>query len=119
MRKKKLRVEVQSSDTGKWYSAEYESFLLSNEATKYVISVTKYTGDAGDAFNVVSKDKYVTNGMKFSTFDSDNDKYSGGNCAISIHGGWWYYECGTSRLNGCKEGSWGTYSSVARTCPNL
>ena len=31
----KLRVEVQSANTGKWYSVEYESFLLSDEATKY------------------------------------------------------------------------------------
>jgi len=102
----KLRVEVQSSNTGKWYSAEYESFLLSNEATKYVINVAGYTGDAGDAFNVVSVPRYVANGMKFTTIDRDNDNYDTGNCATT--GGWWYNQCGTSRLNGCSSGSWGT-----------
>ena len=104
----KLRVEVQSNDTVNWYSAEYDSFQLSNEATKYVINVAGYTGDAGDAFSVVSKGQYVTNGMKFSTFDKDNDEYSGGNCAISTNGGWWNNHCGTSRLNGCAAGAWGT-----------
>src|SRR5688572_20357910 len=61
----KLRVEVQSSDTRKWYSAEYESFRLSDEVSKYTINVAGYTGDAGDAFKVVTKSTWKTNGMKF------------------------------------------------------
>ena len=37
--------------------------------------------------------------MKFSTKDSDNDKYSGGNCATSHKGAWWYNICAYSELN--------------------
>jgi len=106
----KLRVEVQSIDTGKWYSAEYEFFLLSNEATKYAISLTGYTGDAGDAFSVPNPSNWRTNGIKFTTIDNDNDKLSNGNCANDEKGGWWWNICGTSCLNSyALEGnSWGT-----------
>jgi len=105
----KLRAEVQSNDTGKWYSAEYESFRLSTEASKYALNVSGYTGDAGDAFNFVSFSKWITNGMNFTTIDNDNDKNSNGNCA-NIQGGWWLNLCGTSSLNAFAAGgnSWGT-----------
>ena len=70
----KLRVEVQSKDTGKWYSAEYAHFRLSNESTKYVLEVSGYSGDAGkrNAFASPTSSWNVV-GMKFSTIDSDND----------------------------------------------
>jgi len=94
----KLRVEVQSNDTGAWYSAEYESFRLSNEADKYALNVSGYTGDAGDAYNVATLYEWMANGMNFTTFDRDNDEYPTGNCATT-QGGGWYMKCGTSSLN--------------------
>lgn len=104
----KLRIEVQSTATKKWYSAEYASFRLSNETTSYVLSVSGYTGDAGDAFNFAAFPRHVTNGMKFTTIDRDNDFASWGNCAIV--GGWWFNDCGTSCLNAIKTSLniWGT-----------
>ena len=33
------------------------------------------------------------NGMKFTTFDKDNDKWSEGNCAASYGGAWWHKIC--------------------------
>jgi len=39
-------------------------------------------------------------GMKFSTEDRDNDKYSYGNCAQIEKGGWWFKSCSHSNLNG-------------------
>ena len=104
----KLRVEVQSNDTGNWYSTEYDSFRLSNEASKYVISLTGYTGDAGDAFSVATYSTWMTNGMKFTTIDNDNDNLSNDNCANKSDGGWWWNNCGTSCLNSYKTSSWGT-----------
>ncbi|XP_059160599.1 ficolin-1-like [Physella acuta] len=43
-------------------------------------------------------------GMMFSTFDRDNDKYSGFNCANYFHGAWWFKSCHNSHLNA----GWGT-----------
>ena len=45
------------------------------------------------------------NEMRFSTNDSDNDAYSGGNCATNYKGGWWYYHCTNSNLNGLYLGA--------------
>ena len=39
-------------------------------------------------------------GMKFSTFDADNDNKRFDNCAKSNNGGWWFNDCYTAQLNG-------------------
>ena len=40
------------------------------------------------------------NGMRFSTFDSDHDTYTSGNCATLYKGAWWYSDCHDLNLNG-------------------
>src|SRR6218665_1081108 len=106
----KLRVEVESNDTGKWYSAEYETFQLSNNANGYVLYVSGYTGDAGDSLNH-SNAGYKAQGMKFSTIDKDQD-LAPSNCAVSAGSGWWWNYCGVSGLTAQNGGynSWGTLS---------
>lgn len=37
--------------------------------------------------------------MKFSTRDQDNDT-SKDNCALTVKGGWWFYDCLNCDLNG-------------------
>jgi len=40
-----------------------------------------------------------TDGMKFSTWDRDNDKYTS-NCAQRYKGGWWFKWCHNANLHG-------------------
>ncbi|XP_052888210.1 fibrinogen C domain-containing protein 1-like [Anopheles moucheti] len=73
--------------------AHYDDFKIGDESEKYIIkSVGKYTGTAGDSF-IYHKDEL------FTTYDQDNDD-TDFNCAKSFVGGWWYYKCYQSHLNG-------------------
>ncbi|XP_063436403.1 fibrinogen-like protein 1 [Mytilus trossulus] len=88
-----LRVELSDFDNQDRY-AEYKTFSIGDEQDGYQIAVSGYSGNAGDSLI------YGHSGMKFSTFDRDNDYYSQKNCA-ELHGGaWWYARCYASNLNG-------------------
>lgn len=101
-----LRIELVDWEGNKRY-ADYNSFRLMTEADGYRLTYAYfYGGDAGDAFDGFdfgddSSDKHFTshNGMKFSTFDVDNDKYDG-NCALQDGSGWWMNRCHAAHLNG-------------------
>lgn len=72
-------------------TAEY-TVKVGSEVEGYPLHVSGYTGDAGDALS-------SHNGMKFSTFDKDDD-HSEENCAAKSGGGWWYNRCQAANLNG-------------------
>ena len=91
-----LRIEMLIT-TGKWVSAEYSGFILDAETNKYAIHVTGFSGDTGDIMTTASA--MCQNGMKFTTFDSDNDLNSG-NCAALKGGGFWYNSCSAVNLHG-------------------
>ena len=85
-----LRVDMKDFNGVKKF-VQYSSFRVGGADTKYTLSVSGYSGNAGDSM-------VYHNGRKFSTQDSDNDLYSG-NCAISHKGAWWYNNCHKSNLN--------------------
>ena len=78
------------SDTKRY--AKFSSFSVGNSASKYVLNVGGYSGNAGDSLT-------YHNGMKFTTKDQENDERHD-NCAIATNGGWWYNACTHSNLNG-------------------
>ena len=65
------RAQIQRTD-GMWYSAEYSTFSIMDEDRKYKLTAGGYSGDAGDAIVAQPVSIFVSNGMNFSTPDSDN-----------------------------------------------
>ena len=101
-----LRIELVDWEGNKKY-ADYNMFRVGPEVDMYRLTYGYYLGgDAGDAFDGFDfgddpSDKVYTlhNGMQFSTFDKDNDKYDG-NCAQQDGSGWWMNRCHAAHLNG-------------------
>ncbi len=60
--------------------------------TRYVPSVSRYSGTAGNSLA-------TQNGRQFTTKDEDNDVDGRQNCAQTYKGGWWYDACHSSNLN--------------------
>lgn len=103
-----LRVELEDWE-GEEATAEY-TLKVGSEAEGYRLTVAEYTGDAGDALvkgesSLGSKGSpglgsFLSHeGMKFSTFDKDNDQWEE-SCAEMYGGGWWYNNCQRANLNG-------------------
>ncbi|KAK3727782.1 hypothetical protein RRG08_017223 [Elysia crispata] len=88
-----LRVELRYQGQSKF--AVYDRFSLAGESDNYRISLGKYSGIAGNALGLGGH-----NGQQFTTFDRDNDKKSGENCAKIYTGAWWYNACHSCNLNG-------------------
>uniref|UniRef100_A0A8C8FHA4 Fibrinogen C-terminal domain-containing protein n=1 Tax=Oncorhynchus tshawytscha TaxID=74940 RepID=A0A8C8FHA4_ONCTS len=86
MRKKnELRVDMEDFEGGKVF-AKYTSFSIDPENYGYTLRLGSYVdGGAGDSMS-------YSNGMKFSTYDKDQDTW-GDNCARRNMGGFWYGAC--------------------------
>lgn len=66
---------------------KYSSFAIGSEEENYaLILLSGYEGTGGDSLTYHA-------GQKFSTFDSDNDSWAEGNCALAHTGAWWYNAC--------------------------
>ncbi|XP_052564350.1 fibrinogen C domain-containing protein 1-like [Culex pipiens pallens] len=73
--------------------ARYSDFLMAGPKEMYELrSLGSFSGSAGDSLSYHL-------GMKFTTFDVDNDEWDG-NCASFTYGAWWYRNCYSSNLNG-------------------
>jgi len=92
-----LRFDLQQRSTGKWFYAEYSTFVVLSEADNYKLQVAGYSGNVShDALGAWH------NGQQFSTFDRDNDG-SSGNCAAR-YGGFWWASCGGCLVNSSRTG---------------
>ena len=104
--KVKLRVDLEDWEGNTAY-ATYSEFSVGNASSGYRLSVSGYNGTAGDALMIRQ------NGMKFTTYDRDQDIDGRVNCAVFYSGAWWYGACHYSNLNGLYRH--GRVSSFANT----
>ncbi|KAL2773078.1 ficolin-3 isoform 2 precursor [Daubentonia madagascariensis] len=87
-----LRVELEDFN-GNHTFAHYATFRLLGEADHYQLVLGEFSeGTAGDSLGFHS-------GKPFTTYDADHDA-SQSNCAVTVHGAWWYGSCCRSNLNG-------------------
>jgi LruC domain-containing protein len=89
LRASRLRVDMRRNADAAF--AAYSSFSIGPPSGFFVLSVSGYSGTAGDGLGYHS-------GRRFSTFDSGVAW-----CANDYLGAWWYGECHVSNLNG----TWG------------
>ena len=86
-----MRVDYQMNDKI-WSYLHYNQFSVGSASEEYPLTVGGFVGLGTDRFA-------YHNGMKFSTPDNDNDKWSGGNCAARWDSGWWYNDCHHININ--------------------
>ena len=77
---------------GKKNSEFYSTFTVGSEATGYKLHVAGYKGKLHSSLK-------FHDGMKFSTFDKDQDTWKK-NCASVYFGGFWYKNCHAGNPNG-------------------
>ncbi|XP_061170841.1 angiopoietin-2-like [Saccostrea echinata] len=90
-----LRMDMSDFNNQTRY-VKYSSISLGNEASKYLMSLSGYSGDVADCFTATTN---PIQNMKFSTKDQDND-VDGNNCATLYKSGWWHNKCHCSNPNG-------------------
>ncbi|VDI33121.1 Hypothetical predicted protein [Mytilus galloprovincialis] len=92
--------------------AKYKYFSIGDSSSKYKLTVSHHSGNAGDSLS-------QHNGMMFTTKDNDNDR-APVNCA-TLYGSWWHDNCYHSNLNGQFKGAgpygiswyyWGKYGNI-------
>ena len=88
-----LRVDMTDFNGVSKY-ALYSFFMVGNSASNYTLEISGYSGTAGDSITT----RNSLDGMQFSTYDRDNDKWSN-NCAEHFDSGWWFYRCSGAALN--------------------
>ncbi|XP_077974318.1 fibrinogen-like protein A [Styela clava] len=103
----KLRIDMRQK-SGTAYYAEYSTFKVGSENSKFQLTISGYSGDARDKM-------LYHNHRYFSTYDVDNDARGNENCARSRDGAWWYGSCELSNLNGKYDSyfHWGLYLSFS------
>ncbi|XP_054876168.1 microfibril-associated glycoprotein 4-like [Poeciliopsis prolifica] len=98
-----LMVDMEDFEGNKKF-ALYSSFKVDAECEGYLLHVSGFNnkGGAGDSLA-------YHGGMKFSTFDKDQDQWSS-NCAKKYLGAFWYKECHNANPNGVYR--WGADNTL-------
>ena len=91
-RKWEMRVDYQKNDKT-WSYLHYNQFNVGSASEEYPLAVGGFTGVGTDKFA-----SHPLNGMKFTTLDNDNDKWSN-HCASYHKSGWWYNSCHNININ--------------------
>ena len=96
-----LRVDFEFKNKTRSY-LHYNVFKVGSATSEYPLTISGFTG-------ITPEDPFSTrtplNGMKFTTYDNDNDKRTPGNCAVLTgtvakdNGGWWFNSCWNINLN--------------------
>jgi len=84
-----LRVDLGDFE-GNSRFAQYSRFSVGDSVSEYILSVSGYSGTAGDSLA-------NQNRQKFSTFDNEN---APGRLCATWFGPWWHRSCHRSSLNG-------------------
>ena len=91
-----LRIDFTFTNGTKSYLS-YNKFSVGPANSQYQLSISGFTGITTDPFTT-----HPLNGMKFTTKDRDNDRWSS-NCAARDNGGnaggWWYNVCSNIFIN--------------------
>ncbi|VDI71533.1 Hypothetical predicted protein, partial [Mytilus galloprovincialis] len=72
--------------------ADYKTFVVGDENSKFKLTIGDYTGTAGDRMN-------YNNGLLFSTKDRDNSPGSRDCASHYTQGPWWHKHCSFVYLN--------------------
>jgi len=94
---KKSQLLINMLVKGKPVFALYDSFEIGSEAYKYILRIS--TTASGNV-SVPNGFGHYHNNMKFSTYDSDNDR-NGKSCSQTFgNSGWWFNSCHVTLLTG-------------------
>ncbi|XP_046557428.1 fibrinogen-like protein 1 [Haliotis rubra] len=88
----KLRVQIlfQENRTNVWRNHDYLDFKVSSEQHGYNFT---FSSAVPPRINEAIDGLSASMGVRFSTYDIDNDNDSGGNCASIHQSGWWFTTC--------------------------
>ena len=92
---KDVRIKVDLIDHNDHHEyAEYDDFYVYGLDKGYRANLgIKRHGDLYDSLTNIK-------GEKFTTFDNDQDRWGGGNCAVDIHSAGWFSRCAYFNPNG-------------------
>merc|ERR1719295_784704 len=93
----KLKITMTDFD-GKKYDAVYDRFKV-GPGDDYTLTVGGFNDTLSTLGDAMASGSWNHNGMKFSTKDRDQDRWSS-NCAQKFTGGWWYKACTHAHLTG-------------------